>query len=1146
MRADSATFAAANTAVSRQPRYVVQILFSDSSPSFTSHSGIAGIPGDLYESTISRISSVSQQLYPEDGRTTIGSVTVELVETDANGITEELRSQLLTLDPADAESARGKEMRIYVGFSDTFSDFQLINTMFVSGVSFADSTYKIEAKDKTRELRTTICEPKETVLTAAISATASTISVSDTTEFHLVAHGPSFQDAPSATVGYCRLEDTGEIFKYTGKTSTTFTGVTRGVFGTKAQEVPFDSGQSRDSWPKVTELVYIELPGPLAIIAVLTGVLDTTAGTVELPDHWHMGLSYSGDINQSSFTNIGTDLFDAGDYTAGFPVRFIDPGATDGKTFVEKELCQLLGVYMIAQASGRLALRRMNKVLPETGFVATLNADNVVRHGDLKHDYNALRNVFRVNYNWNGKDFVRSALMVDSTSLTTHGSGEQKLLEFKGLHTARHTERAIRDRIRVYRDRYSAPPLRLQVTCHATTNAVDIGDMVRVDLMDLQDPTQAGDHLARTFEVQRVSVEWITGNVDFDLFASTVAPSEDGENDDASPALADSWYTSAGTNIASLPGYVGPSGPTPARLTGSVILTGDASDARASGSIFYHAGDLTIDAGVVVRIVNQAQLRIRGFLTISGTINGKGFGLSGATDPDTVGAASTGFSRNGTAGFLGPTRSGDGIWIYSFDVYDIDQLANAPGKLLTGLAGGTSAPRLALDVQSGALISGIPKVLMGTSGGSGGQVTQGHATTYGTVKAKGGAGGASGAGLALICRGLGFGPSGKIDLSGSDGGAPVNSGVPVDASAFDGHPVYDCLAYSGGGGGGYPGALYVLLDGDGQPYPDINSATFIANRGATTITGVSAGATYPLRGITELRYANGTTDGSAITGRNEYWQGPAANMWTVAHQVQYLPSPPAVLERPITPPKTLTATAAMGQISLAWTWPVAVDVADVEVWASSTNDRSFATLVAEVAGGAFTHAVPAGETRYYWVRSRGKAPDTRASVWVPSSATGGIAATANQVATGDLATDAASEVHISTSTSSVSFPDTWTGTPSTWAASDEKTILTLTVTTDGATTLSIDAAVQVSCLNLAANCYLYLWIYVDGTNLGAAQTTVEGGNSLVAQLVHFGTHLPAAGSHTINFNMQWRNNDDTNIPTVTATNRQLKVRAYKK
>lgn len=997
MRSDSLSFAGANTAVSREPRFVVQILFSDSSPSFTSIAGLTGVPGDVYEETIAKISSISQQVWPEEGRTTIGSITVELVETIANDITAELRSQLLTLTPSDAESARDKRMRIYVGFSDNFADFQLVNTMFVSDVSFSNGTYRIQARDKTRALRTTILEPKETVLAAALSSSATTVTVGDTTDFEMVPHGTSFQDSPSATVGYCRIEDTGEIFRYTGKTSTTFTGVTRGAFGTRAQDVAFDPAESRDSWPKITEVIYLELPGPLAIIALLTGVINTSFPVPELPAHWHMGLDYAGDLNIPSFTSIGADLFDTSNYALGFPVRFIDPGATDGKAFVEKELCQLLGLYMFARSDGRLALRRMNSVLPENGFVAVLSAQNIVSHGDLRHDYGALMNSFRVNYNWTGEDFTRASLIVDSASAAAHGAGEQKVLEFKGLHTARHTERAIRDRIRVMRDRYAAPPLRLQVKADPTTNAIEIGDIVRVVLADMQDYTRNQSYLDRTFEVQRVAIDWVNGNVDFDLFASTTPPLEEGDNDSTSAALGDAWYTGTGTDVATLTGYIAGS---PARLSANVTLTGSASDLRAAGSIWYHNGDLTIDSGVTVTVVNQAQLRVKGFLQLNGKIDGKGRGYAGAVDGDTIGAASTGFAKYGTAGYLGPTRSGDGIWIYSFDAYPTDQVINAPGVVVNGLAGGTSAPRIVLDVASGALVSGVPLKLQGTSGSSGGQVTLNHTSTYGTVRSKGGNGGASGAGLILIGRGLGFGPSGVIDLSGEDGTAGTSgSAPPVDVQSADGSPVYDVYPVSGGGGGGYPGTFYCLLDGDGVPYPDINSATFVANRGGTTITGVSAMGTYYFRGVTELRYSNDMPEfgGNPITGRNEYWQGPAANMWTVAHQVQYVPALPDAVETPVPAPASLSATGGLGQNALAWNWPIGVDVSAVEVFSATTNDRTFASRIATVAGGSFNDSIPLGGTRYYWVRSLGV--DLRVSSWYPVSSTAGVSGTASAAVT---------------------------------------------------------------------------------------------------------------------------------------------------
>lgn len=996
MRSDAPDFDRANKAAARETRVVVQLIFSDSSPAFTSHAGISGIPGDVYEGTLIRNGSISQQVWPEEGRSTIGAATVELREQAGETITAELRDQLLTTDPNDSESARDKELRIWVGYSDDFSTFVRVGTLYVDGVDYNAGRYTISARDKTRELRQSILDPKVTVITAAVGAADTTITVDSTAQFHTIPHGTSFLDAPSSTVGYARFEDTGEVFRYTGKTSTTFTGVTRGVFNTKAQAVAFEPSDSRDNWPKVTEVIYLELPGPLAIIALMTGVLDPVAspGAVTLPDHWHLGISWPDDLDQAAFLGIGTDLFDPSNYAAGFQVRLLDPGETDGKAFIERELAQLLGVYVAAQTTGRLTLRRMNRVLPESGWVAKLDSSNVISHGALKHDFSALINQIRVNYNWDGEDYTRSVLFLDTESITAHGTADLKQLSFKGLHTARHTERAIRDKMAVLRDRYAAPPLRLQVTAAAPLNGLELGDVVMVDLADLQDYTADYTGLHRAMEVQRVAVDWNTGAVSLDLFGSTTPLNHAGDNADTGAALADAFYTSEGTNIATLTGYVAASGPTPARLSANLTLTGSASDLRASGSIWYHAGDLTIDAGVTIAINNQAQLRVRGFLTVNGTLDLKGRGYAGATDPDTVNSASTGWSKPGTAGYLGPTRSSDGAWIYDFDTYDVDTIINAPGTLLPAAAGGTSAPRLALDVTAGVL-TGLPKNLQGCSGSTGGQVTYLHSSTYGTVKAKGGAGGASGAGLAIICRGLGFGPSGKIDTSGNNGTAGTSSGIPADVGGQDAR-IDDCPVYSGGGAGGYPGTLYVLLDGDGVPYPAISAATLVANRGSTTITGNSAvaqwtrsrgGATH-----TELVYSRDVAAGSAVTGRNDSWQGAAANMWTVAHQVQYIPAPPAAQEQPVPAPTGLAATGGLGLIAATWNWPVAAGVSYVEVYAATTNDRAFASRVADVVGGAFNVPVPAGGARYLWIRARDA--NGKASGWHPSGATSGVTATA--------------------------------------------------------------------------------------------------------------------------------------------------------
>ncbi len=88
----------------------------------------------------------------------------------------------------------------------------------------------------------------------------------------------------------------------------------------------------------------------------------------------------------------------------------------------------------------------------------------------------------------------------------------------------------------------------------------------------------------------------------------------------------------------------------------------------------------------------------------------------------------------------------------------------------------------------------------------------------------------------------------------------------------------------------------------------------------------------------------------------------------------------------------LTAAGGLGSILLKWTNPLDADLHHVEVWASSTNSRTAATLLAEVAGTTYSHTgLNSLETRYYWVRAVDRSQNVGA--WYPTSATAGVSAT---------------------------------------------------------------------------------------------------------------------------------------------------------
>ena len=1097
MRAVNPTFVTGNAARNRRPRLAVQIVFDVSSPTLTSQSGIANLPGTEIQGVIDDVSSISQQIFPEEGRATIGQLTIKLIDGGSpTNFTDELREQL-TYDAG----SRDREIRVFVGFTDDFNDFERVGTFFVDNVSYLDGVYTVTARDKSKALRQDIFQRKRTNIATAATATDTSIVVASVTGFQRVKHGASFSDAPNSTVGYLLVPDSGEIIRYTGINvgTNTFTGCTRGVFRTRARPITFEATDAVDTRPAIEEFIYLEMPAPAVALALLTGVLDVYESPApKTPDHWNLGLTLA-DLDLTSWLTIGVDLWNPADLTVGLPVRFTHLDTTDGKQFVEQEVFALAGVFAPVNATGVLTLRRMTRILVASPFDRVLNESNIIKHGELKFDQAAVTNQYRIDYNYDGDELTRSVFFQDNDSISIHGPAPVRTFEFRGMHSAVHTQRLVAERFGMLRDRYASPPMRLSVTVTPDLNALELGDLVLVDLPGLQDwtdTTSGVGHLQRTFEIQKTSINWTTGDVSLDLVASSRVPNDIGQNPTTAAALDDDWYSSAGTNMASWAEI------TAGVMTGTKAITG-ADDANAAGSIFYYLGNLTISG--TINVTKQAQFRIRGFLTINGTINGAGLGRAGVADPDTVGGTSTGWTRPGVQGAFGPSRAGDGLyWFRATD--STDYVANINGATTETPTRAKTLPRLNLIVSAlGELPSPVlPAALYGCSGGPGGQVIKrvfasgGSPQVYptpgsaGLVGAKGGTGGASGSGLAIICRGLGFGVNGVINLSGVAGSAG-NGSIPGGLSiALDLPTNGDTLIVfpmrSGYGAGGAPGALYVLLDGDGLLYPDLGGGAFLATQGLTR-KGATDGSSYNAIGTrdapnTSTRYPFLVWDETAgADGRGvdqspvRFVQGleanniPAANYWVAASQIQYLMAPNDTAEV-IAAPADVAAETGLGFVRLTWTAVQARPNDRYEIFAATVNDRAFAVEVGEVAAREFIHWLPNGGTRYYWVRT---ITDTaRRSNFTPITSTAGVQGVAGV---------SGLEVVILASPASNWVGDDGTS-PITWTPSGTAITITCTVTQFG-----ILLAQEILTITLSLAGQNMTWAYASGGNAASITTT---------------------------------------------------------
>lgn len=99
-----------------------------------------------------------------------------------------------------------------------------------------------------------------------------------------------------------------------------------------------------------------------------------------------------------------------------------------------------------------------------------------------------------------------------------------------------------------------------------------------------------------------------------------------------------------------------------------------------------------------------------------------------------------------------------------------------------------------------------------------------------------------------------------------------------------------------------------------------------------------------------------------------------------------------------TPPPSvsgLTALGTDGGINLHWDMSsVNADLWGVEVWASTTNDRSTATLTVTERGSSYPYTTTPSTTVYFWIRSVNSFGFNNGA-WYPTSSTAGISATSN-------------------------------------------------------------------------------------------------------------------------------------------------------
>lgn len=259
-------------------------------------------------------------------------------------------------------------------------------------------------------------------------------------------------------------------------------------------------------------------------------------------------------------------------------------------------------------------------------------------------------------------------------------------------------------------------------------------------------------------------------------------------------------------------------------------------------------------------------------------------------------------------------------------------------------------------------------------------------------------------------------------LTGSDGGIGVDLELEEEAAAHYAWDAADGVAprnntalvlpsgitvATPGGVSVFSGNAELLAAGDGTIISRMRVAwTAAAETNAT-------GYEIQWKRSSESTYNSASVPRDATT----YYIGPVEDGATYDVRVRTLATPGtrrsdwvtnshAVAGKSAAPtaPNSLGVTSLPSAFALSWSASPDADYAETEVWESSTNNRSAATRVATLKGNALTRSgFSVGDVRYWWILHKDTSGNV--SAWYPSSATGGVTATAGDITLGPDAVD---------------------------------------------------------------------------------------------------------------------------------------------
>ena len=748
------------------------------------------------------------------------------------------------------------------------------------------------------------------------------------------AHDSLYDTDPNvASIAYARIEETGEIYSYTGRQ--VINGVVydqvkeRGVLGTLrlVEAVEVDATTEPSNWPAIKEVPYIQGEATDLAQQLQTG---TAADGRTLPAHW---------CPQPLVDEKWIDYESLARHAGGFVLKFVDPGKQSSlKKWIEKEILRPTFAAFVIDRRGRQVWTTIEKPKQNAPAVAKFTGSNIVaRPGRYSRQMDKLRHPIAIAYGYSHvtKSFRSPIIYENLQALAKNPTAKGIDLAFKGIHPGIHTEAQIYKLAGLYGDLYSFETAQTSIRVDETERGHNIGDVVLVDVPQIPDRLADGGvatDLLRSMVITSTTYHRRDQSTTYGLHAA---------NDRVSTQFAGSqianipiWhYKENGINIEDVPGVVR----TGNTLTGSPTL--------ALNTKYYFVDD--VNPGVGVEFGPGWNPNYTGFGTFELWVYGPwinksatGFDFTGlGLYPGGTAGTQTVDPTPGQPGYFGTSRAGGHVHIeenyngVESGQEDDEVVYNKTnGKRVAGFPPVSqppgivrSAPDLPLAVVSGRL-TGFPADISGSGGGGtaadsyldeqliNDNIPPNPVTTY----YDGQPGRRGGGGFKLICHGGGNIGAGRVITSGEP--APAAAALPF-LGWHQSRP-----------GPGQPGVWFICIDGDHLPI-DVSQDTFHAFNSDCTMPGLA-------RPPAETYYRDSTTSDK----HTAYTPQEYVNMWSDAFRIIQIPADEVLQTEPLSGPESQLAQSSGSEQLLFYTTPGALptnfnlyDYAILQSLADGTN-----------------------------------------------------------------------------------------------------------------------------------------------------------------------------------------------------------------